>query len=112
VAKKKRRQPPVERPVESRVVEAATVSWMLSAMTTLLCAIAAGLAWVLSRWNPEAEYLLLFAQYLHFCSLVTATVTLALTVAVLKGRQEPPPRGIVVFALIVAALPMLALFLI
>ncbi len=110
LARKKRRQPREDRPAESRAVEAATVAWMLSAITTLLCESMAGLAWILWRANPGAENILLFARYLHFCSLVTAAVTLVLTAVVLKSRREPPPRAIVVFAVILAALPVLAIF--
>jgi hypothetical protein len=110
LARKKLRQPREDRPVESRAIETATVAWMLSAITTLLCESIAGLAWILSQANPVAENILLLARYLHFCSLVTAVVTLALTAVVLKGRREPPPRAIVIFAVFVAALPILAIF--
>ena len=110
MAKKKRRQPRDNRPVETRAIEAATVAWMLSAITTLLCESIAALAWILSKANPETKNILVFAHYLHFCALVTGVVTLALMAAVIKGRREPPPRAIVIFAVVVATLPIFAIF--
>jgi heme/copper-type cytochrome/quinol oxidase subunit 2 len=111
LAKKKRRPPRPVAPAESRAVETATVAWMLSVTTTLVCGSSAAIAWALARGQQGADRLLLLARYLHFSSVVTAAVSLVLLAVVLKYRQQAPPPSIVAVAAIVAVLPILAAFL-
>ncbi len=113
--KKKRRlerpnMPPGSRPVESRPAEAITVAWMLSVMTTLMCAGMAGMVWLFLHDHSGNETAMLLVGYLHFSSFVTAIVSLALLGPVLKMRRAAPPLSIVALAVIAAALPILAAF--
>jgi hypothetical protein len=82
---------------------------MLTVMTTLLCAGGAVALWLFVRSydSKQAEALM---RLLHFSSIVTAVMSLVLLPVVLKTRQEAPPPSITIFAVVVAALPILAAF--
>ena len=82
---------------------------MLTVMTTLLCASGAVAMWLFVRVydSKQAEVLM---HLLHFSSIATAVLSLVLLGVVLKTRQEAPPPSITVFAVVVAALPILAAF--
>ncbi len=108
MAKKKKKRPAPVVPPESPASVAVTVSWMLTVMTTLVCAGMALLVWLAVRERAENAVGLMFAGYLHFASLATAFVSLALLPAVYKVRRDPPPPSIVAFALLAAALPIVA----
>jgi hypothetical protein len=88
-----------------------TVGWMLSVMTTLVCAVVAALVWLVMRERAEAASAMVLVRLLHFSAVVTACISLALLPVVIKIRREPPPVSLVLFAAIVAALPILAAFL-
>ncbi len=111
MAKRKPRQPGPSDTTERRTADAATVAWMFSAMTTLLCAGVAAIVWLFAGQGGAGDPVMLLARLLHFGSLVTAVVSLALTVVVLRIRRAPPPRSITILAVIVAVLPILAAFL-
>ena len=111
MAKKKRRRPPAAAPAESPVSMAVTVAWMLSVMTTLVLAIVAALIWLVAKDRADNQTALTFARLLHFSAIVTAFISLAMLPVVLKVRREPPPLSVAVFAVIVAALPIVAAFL-
>jgi membrane protein YdbS with pleckstrin-like domain len=110
VAKKKRRRQPPS-PVNSRPTEVLTVAWMLSVTTTLVCSSMAATVWLFVHEKPSNEFGMLLVRYLHFSSVITALISLALLVAVMKMRREAPPHSIVAAALIIAALPILAAML-
>jgi hypothetical protein len=82
---------------------------MLTVMTTLLCSGGAVAMWLFIRAydSKQAEVLM---HLLHFSSIVTAVMSLAMLPVVLKTRQEAPPPSITVLAVVVAALPILAAF--
>jgi hypothetical protein len=108
MAKKKKKRPaPVVSP-ESPASIAVTVSWMLAVMTTLVCSAMALLVWLVVRERADNAVGLMFAGYLHFAAVATAFVSLALLPAVYKVRRDPPPTSIVLFALLAAALPIVA----
>jgi hypothetical protein len=111
LAKKQRRRKVASGPAESRVAEVATVAWMLSAMTTLLCASTAAIVWLAVHDREGHPTAVLFGRMLHFSAIVTAVVSLALVGVVIKIRRVPPPASITIFAVIVAVLPILAAFL-
>ena len=110
MAKKKRRQPP-SIPPESPASLFITIGWTLSVLMTLGCSLAAALIWLVVKDRPSDDTSLLFVRLLHFSAIVTGFVSLVLLPIVLKVRREPPPRSFVVFAILVAALPMLAALL-
>jgi hypothetical protein len=108
VAKRK----PVRREAsaESRGAEVATVTWMMSVMSTALCAGVAGLIWLFAGDHPGAERVRLFAALLHFGAFVSAVVSLVLLAVVLKVRSEQPPAAVIAFAVVVALATIAAAF--
>ncbi len=110
MAKKTHARPTAEKPAEAPASVAVTVAWLLSNVTTLVCAGVAGLAWLAARGREGNESVLLFAQFLHFSAIVAGCLSLMLLAAVLKIREDPPPLPLVVVSVIVAALPIVALF--
>ena len=109
--KKKRPLSPPQAPSEPQAAEAATVAWMLSVMTTFACSIVAGILWLLVHDQGPESSTMLFVWFLHFSSVVTALISLALAVVVLKMRRTHPPLGITIAALLIAALPLLVALL-
>ncbi len=84
------------------------MGWMLSVTTTLVCASMAFVIWLVVRGHAGNDLAMLLVRYLHFSSIVTALISLGLLVAVLTLRREPPPRSIVVAAVMIAVLPIAA----
>jgi len=110
LADKRRRAQPTPRHRETRAAEAATIAWMLTVMTTLLCAGGAAFMWLFAGAHDGRQAVVLM-HLLHFSSIITGVTSLVLLGVVLKTRIEAPPQSIVVFALVVAALPILAALL-
>ena len=107
---KKRRQHHDNRP-ESRGAEAATVAWMMSVLTTLICgAIAAAVLSVVGD-GAGSEQVRLFGRLLHFGASVSAVVSLLLLAVVLKVRPESPPPAVTWFAVAIALLAIGTAFL-
>lgn len=80
-------------------------------MMTLACASTAAIVWLGVGDSEAHSTATLFARMLHFSSIVTAVVSLALVGVVLKIRRTSPPATITIVAVIVAVLPILAAFL-
>lgn len=97
--------------MQARGVEVLTVVWMLSVMTTLVCELGA----VVSRWGlwlaPEAGMLGVLSGVLLFAAAVIGAIALLMTPLVVKLRRHRPPRGILVFAVAVAVVPFIVIFL-
>jgi hypothetical protein len=110
VARKKRRRPDAAQG-ETQVSVAATVAWLLSVLTTLVCGSVAAAVWLAVRNRADNESALIFVGLLHFSAIVTSVTSLALLAVVLKVRREPPPPSLVIGCVIVSALPILAVFL-
>ena len=108
--KKKRRSKRVVPEVhETRVAEAVTVAWMLAVVSTLMAeAVIIAARWYLSL-HPELVLLQAFAELIFFAALVGGLLSLGLTPLVLKVRQTPPPRGIIVLAVVVGSAPLVVL---
>ena len=105
--KKTRTRP--DRPTESRRVEVLTVGWSMMVLMTLFCEIgAAGAVWY-RHSHPEAQAAEALAALLLLETLVVGVLLLALTPVVVRSRREKPPRGIVVLALVVGAVPLVGL---
>lgn len=105
--KKKRTRP--DRPTESRRVEVLTVGWSMMVLMTLICEIgAAGAIWY-SHSHPEAQAAGAVSAVLLLETLLVGVLMLVLTPVVVRVRQEKPPRGIVVFAVVVGATPLVGM---
>lgn len=109
---KRRHQPSGGPPFEEdRVTEFLTVTWMMTVVTALVCELGiAATTWYV-RLRPEAERIAILAGLLMFAALVIGLMSLGLLVLVLRRRRVPPPRGIIVFAAVVGAAPLVALLL-
>lgn len=89
---------------EPRTVEVLTVGWMLTVVTTLACEI----GFVVSRAMAGVSEgpLMILSQLLLFAALVIGTIALLMTPVVVRSRRLPPPAGVTVFAVTVAAAPL------
>ncbi len=106
-SKKLKAQPELR--AESRAAEAATAAWMLSVLVVLGCELGfAGLRGWLAL-QPDQALAAAGAELLLFSALVIGLVALLLTPVVLRSRRVLPPRGLTIFAVVVAAAPLLAL---
>jgi membrane protein YdbS with pleckstrin-like domain len=88
---------------DPRTVEVLTVGWMLMIVTTLACEV----GFVLARWLAGGDgSLMLLSQLLLFAAFVIGLIALFVTPVVLRSRRLPPPSGVTVFAIVVAAAPL------
>ncbi|HVX64469.1 MAG TPA: hypothetical protein VHC19_27850 [Pirellulales bacterium] len=90
---------------ENRSIESLTIGWMLTVFTALACEV----GFVAARWlaggDTESSWAILMALLL-FASTVIGLLVLLLTPVVVKSRRQPPPRGIVIFSVVVGAMPL------
>ncbi len=100
-----------DKKAETRSVEAVTVMWMMSVVTTVVCGGMATLVLLAAGDRAGAENPRLFGRLLHFSAFIAAVVSLVLLGVVLKVRSEPPPPAISWFAAVVALLVIGAAFL-
>lgn len=89
-------------PSETRAAEAVTIAWMLSVMMTLMCELVSLAALVFG----QTRGLVFLAVYLFFTSVVTGVCSLVLAFVTVRVRQTPPPKGIIVFSLVVGSTPL------
>jgi membrane protein YdbS with pleckstrin-like domain len=88
---------------DPRTVEVLTVAWMLTVVTTLACEV----GFVFARWLAAGDGLLaMLSHLLLFAAFVIGLVALFVTPVVLRSRRVAPPSGVTVFALVVAAAPI------
>jgi hypothetical protein len=108
-AKPKARDDQRESSAETQAAEATTVAWTVSVTTVLLCDIAAALVHLYGRAFPEAHGANTFKGLLLISAAAIGGVSLAILPVVFRVRRTPPPSGVTVFAVCVAAAPILAL---
>jgi peptidoglycan/LPS O-acetylase OafA/YrhL len=88
---------------DPRTVEVLTVGWMLTVVTTFACEV----GFILARWLAgPGQTLMLFSHLLLFAAFVIGLIALFVTPVVLRSRRVPPPSGVTVFAVVVAAAPL------
>ncbi|MBS0209026.1 MAG: hypothetical protein JSS27_08745 [Planctomycetes bacterium] len=105
-------RPPLTPPGEPRNITLLTSLWMLSLLTALACESVAGAAqFYLRQADAEALPVMALAGMMTLASLVTATLTLALTAAVCKLRPVRPPLVLVVVAILAGIMPWLAMLI-
>ncbi len=113
MSKRKRRtqQPPQEK-TDPQTVEMLTVGWMLSVVTTLICEVGFVLARAyLLLVDPTASRMGVLAGMLLFAAAVVGVISLVLCAVVVKLRRAPPPQGVIVVAVVIGAIPLLAMAL-
>ena len=96
---------------EPRRAHLLTIVWTLSVTTTFLCDIGAAVTRLLSGPGPQGVRVAALSGLLLFSASVTGLLVLVLLLVVLNMRRQAPPRGYIVFALLVAAAPLLAIAL-
>lgn len=90
---------------------AITVAWMLS---TLACLMAESVWIVSALWiqaaveDPQRHPLIIVPDMMRLVAVCTGILALILLPFVLRVRQTPPPRAIIIFSIIVGALPLTA----
>ena len=102
--KQKRREASYE-PNESQASKAVTVGWSLSVIMVLACVLLALAARLLSWAQPASERLPVLEQFALGSACVIGAVSLLLVPVVYKVRRIPPPLGLAVFGVLVAAAP-------
>ena len=86
-----------------RTVEVLTIGWMLLVVTTLACEV----GFVVARWLSAGDSTLMtLSELLLFAALVIGLLTLLVTPVAVRSRRLPPPSGVTVFAVVVAATPI------
>lgn len=96
---------------ESRRAHLITIVWTLSVTTTFLCDIGAAVTRLLLGAGPQGVQAGALSGLLLFSASVTGLLVLVLLPVVLNVRRQAPPRGYVVFAVLVAVAPLLAIAL-
>jgi hypothetical protein len=94
---------------ETRAGDATTVAWIVTVVMTLLCDLGAVAAHYWSSGYANARGVVMFRELLLFSGAVIGIVSLMLLPVMLKVRRVPPPTGVIVFAVCVAAAPLVAL---
>lgn len=104
----KRKSRPAVQPAntEPATVETLTVGWMLSVLTALVCELGfAAARGYLLLVEPRSTKMQVLATVLLFASFVIGMSSLGLAYAVVRARRTPPPRGILVFSIVIGAAP-------
>ncbi len=96
---------------ESRRAHLLTILWTLSVTTAFLCDIGAAVTRLLKGPGPLGVRAGTLSGLLLFAASVTGLLVLILLPVVLNVRRRAPPRGYIVFAVLVAAAPLLAIAL-
>lgn len=92
---------------ESQASKAVTIVWSLSVVMVLVCVLMAIAARLFIWAQPDSEKLPVLEAFALFAAGVIGVVSLVLLPIVYRVRRIPPPIGVVVFAVIVAASPWL-----
>ena len=92
---------------ESQSSKAVTIVWSLSVVMVLACTLMAVAARLLLWALPNADKLPVLEAFALFAACVVGVVSLVLLPVVYRVRRIPPPMGLVVFGVMVAAAPWL-----
>ncbi len=87
--------------------DSATVAWMLTVITALACELLSLAAGLVAR-SLKPSPLGLFSDLTLFAALVIGTVSILMLGVVLRVREVPPPRVIIVGSVVIGLLPWLA----
>ena len=90
---------------ESRPADVATIGWMLTVMTALICELGFAVTHWFATANPDGP-LDVLSRMLLFAAAVIGLISLLAAPVAIRTRREQPPHGITVFALLVGAAPL------
>lgn len=105
--KTKQLRPMLERNQETPAADVMTTAWMLCLLTGVVCEVGAALLRFFA--HEEQPSLAMLSGLLFFASLAIGLFSLALLPIVLKSRQTPPPKPLVVGGVVIALLPWIVL---
>ena len=97
----------VEANGESRGAEVLTIFWTVLVTTAVGCNIGAAVTRLIHSNQPGNNAIGLLSGLLLFAAVVVGVLILGLLPVVYRMRKEPPPRGYVVFAVLIGAAPIL-----
>ena len=109
-----KRNAPSSRPAaatETQAAEAVTVAWMLTLLATLLAEVSSSIVRMVALRQAEPGKLGMLANLLFFIAVVSGIATVLLTPLTLSLRRTPPPRPLVVAAVVVGLLPLAVLLI-
>lgn len=95
---------------ESRASVAVTVGWMLCTLVTFVFQLASITAGIAARSVEKGDETLPFRMlpgFLLLVSVLAGLATLALTFAVYRVRDDAPPNGVTIVAVVVALIPLI-----
>jgi hypothetical protein len=96
-------------PEETKAAEALTIAWTTTVVTGLMCDVGAAVSRLVAEGQPEVNAIGMLAGLLFFAATAVGVLSLVMLPFVLKARNEPPPSGFIVFAIVVATAPIAAL---
>ncbi len=99
----------IELPKESSAADAATICWLLAAITAIVCEFGLLAARLYFAANPDAHNVAQLGGLLIFASVVVGTIALLLTPVVYRVRQIAPPRPVTIVVVIIGAVPWVVL---
>ena len=94
---------------ESRGAEVATIGWMLTTMSTLVCEVGVVLARTAQSIWPTVRHAGALADLLLLAAVMCGTVVLILAGICFRIRRTAPPTPVTVFAVVVAIAPFVGL---
>ena len=104
---RKKSPKPKPKSSESRSSDALTVAWTVSLTAVLLCnAVVLLAAWAVDQ-EIGGDQINVFLELVLFFGATTGILSLVLLPMVMRVRRVPPPQGLVVFGICIAAAPVL-----
>jgi hypothetical protein len=96
-------------PADSRGSKALTIAWTVSVTGVLIADLMLVAAHLYGRSHPEGRPARVLEAILLLSASAMGAIALALLAVVWRTRHLKPPQGYVVFAILVAAAPIVAL---
>jgi hypothetical protein len=96
-------------PVESHASDMITVAWTVSVTGVLIADFVVAAAHLFVRNFPKAEPARWLEAIMLFSAAAMGAVSLALLPVVWRTRRVKPPQGYIVFAVLVAIAPIIAM---
>ena len=82
---------------------------MLAFVATLMAELLGFVCQLCLMFGGEVEVLRVFGAVMLFVAIISGSITLVMIPVVLRFAVVPPPRSIVVVAIVVGVLPMIAI---